>query len=81
VSDQCPFENEIETVLLEARNATPALSIASANSTPTTPVDLSKPRTADSDGVKISNSGDRTRDTCTKLIYDALASDSGARKC
>jgi len=70
----------------EARKPTPALSTASMNSaaatptasTPSTPIDPSKPRSAQSDGVKVNQTGDRTRDTCTKLIYDALASDSGS---
>jgi len=35
-------------------------------------------RTAKSDGVKIDTTGDKTRDKCAELIYDALASDSGA---
>lgn len=55
-------------------------SVASTPGTPSTPtaakVEL---RTAKSDGVK-GNTGDSTRDKCTELIYDALASDSGARK-
>jgi len=70
----------------EARKPTPALSTASAKSTsvtpvastPSTPIDLSKPRSAASDGVKVEHTKDRTRDTCAKLIYDALASDSGS---
>lgn len=36
-------------------------------------------RTAKSDGVKISVTSDKTRDKCIEIIYDALASDSGAR--
>jgi len=35
-------------------------------------------RTAKTDGVKIEVTGDKTRDKCVELIYDALASDSGA---
>jgi len=35
-------------------------------------------RTAKSDGVKIDVSGDKTRVKCVEIIYDALASDSGA---
>jgi len=75
-----------DQVKSEARKATPTLSTKSSNSAgatpsvsaPSTPIDTSKPRTADSDGVKVNKTGERTRDTCTKLIYDALASDSGA---
>jgi transcription elongation factor S-II len=37
-------------------------------------------RTAKTDGVKIEVTGDKTRDKCVELIYDALASDSGARE-
>lgn len=55
-------------------------SVASTPGTPSTPtaakVEL---RTAKGDGVK-GSTGDSTRDKCTELIYDALASDSGARK-
>ena len=36
-------------------------------------------RTAKSDGVKTNITGDKTRDKCIEIIYDALASDSGAR--
>jgi transcription elongation factor S-II len=35
-------------------------------------------RTAKSDGVKIDVLGDKTRDKCMELIYDALALDSGS---
>ncbi|EPS96952.1 hypothetical protein FOMPIDRAFT_1025179 [Fomitopsis schrenkii] len=35
-------------------------------------------RTSKSDGVKINVTGDKTRDKCIEIIYDALASDSGA---
>lgn len=38
----------------------------------------SEVRTAKSDGVKISVSGDITRDKCIELIYDGLACDSAA---
>lgn len=37
-------------------------------------------RTAKSDGVNLDVTDDKTRDKCIELIYDALASDSGARK-
>ena len=36
-------------------------------------------RTSKTDGVKINVTGDKTRDKCIEIIYDALASDSGAR--
>lgn len=36
-------------------------------------------RTAKSDGIQTEFTGDKTRDKCMELIYDALASDSGAR--
>lgn len=54
--------------------------MASTPGTPSTPtaskIEL---RTAKGDGVKV-RTGDSTRDKCAELIYDALASDSGARK-
>ncbi|KAF9074265.1 hypothetical protein BDP27DRAFT_1381402 [Rhodocollybia butyracea] len=49
----------------------------SNGTTVTTPTSSQIKRTAKSDGVKISV-GDGTRDRCAELIYDALASDSGA---
>ncbi len=36
-------------------------------------------RSAKSDGVKVEYTGDKTRDKCAELIYDALVFDSGAR--
>jgi transcription elongation factor S-II len=57
-------------------------SVASNSGTPVTPTGASAKlaaRTAKSDGVK-GGVGDATRDKCVELIYDALASDSGARK-
>lgn len=45
------------------------------------PPKASGPRTAKSDGVNFPSLGDKTRDTCRVLIYDALAIDSGARVC
>ena len=50
--------------------------------TPTAIVSGAKPtdnRSAKSDGVKIDFTGDKTRDKCAELIYDALVFDSGAR--
>jgi hypothetical protein len=46
-----------------------------------TPAAAAKPtvRTAKSDGVKMDILGDKTRDKCMELIYDALALDSGYR--
>lgn len=35
-------------------------------------------RSAKSDGIKVEYTGDKTRDKCTELIYDALVFDSGA---
>ena len=52
--------------------------------TPVTPTtSAAKPatlRTAKLDGVTINFTGDKTRDKCAELLYDALASDSGARE-
>ncbi|KAL4254159.1 Transcription elongation factor [Abortiporus biennis] len=55
-----------------ARSSTPATPTMSASSS------KGDVRTAKSDGVKINFTGDNTRDKCAELIYDALASDSGA---
>lgn len=35
-------------------------------------------RSAKSDGIKVEYTGDKTRDKCAELIYDALVFDSGA---
>ncbi|KIJ62469.1 hypothetical protein HYDPIDRAFT_30430 [Hydnomerulius pinastri MD-312] len=53
---------------------------ASVTPVPTTPAINGKPnvRTAKGDGIKISATGDNTRDRCAELIYDGLACDSGA---
>ncbi|KAF8736230.1 hypothetical protein AX14_000669 [Amanita brunnescens Koide BX004] len=52
-------------------------SASASSGTPATPTTTSTSRTAKSDGVK-GKTGDATRDKCMELIYDALASDSGA---
>lgn len=54
-------------------------------STSVTPIPAATPngkpevRSAKLDGVKISTTGDNTRDRCAELIYDGLAYDSPAR--
>lgn len=48
--------------------------------TPVTPTPKPEVRRATTDGVSIAVTGDPTRDKCVELIYDALASDSGARE-
>lgn len=50
--------------------------------TPTSPTARNGPavqRSAKVDNVVFPGLGDKTRDTCRSLIYDALALDSGAR--
>ncbi|KAG9096847.1 RNA polymerase II elongation factor [Ceratobasidium sp. 370] len=64
------------------------LSVSTAPSAPAqpprptpTPVTLSDPnavRTAKTDAVKIESKGDKARDKCLELLYDAMAMDSGA---
>jgi transcription elongation factor S-II len=53
-------------------------SITPTPATPSSANDTPKVRTAQSDGVKVDLTGDKTRDKCMQLIYDALAHDSGA---
>ncbi|KAF9221199.1 transcription elongation factor [Gyrodon lividus] len=55
-------------------------SSTSVTPAPTPPSANGKPdvRTAKGDGVKISATGNITRDRCAELIYDGLACDSGA---
>ncbi|KAF8756507.1 Transcription elongation factor [Rhizoctonia solani] len=42
------------------------------------PLDCYTVRTVKNDAVKIESKGDKTRDKCMELLYDAMASDSGA---
>jgi transcription elongation factor S-II len=67
--------------LLTTQTARKSSLAASNPPTPTTETSLkTEARTAQSDGVKINRTGDKTRDKCMELIYDALAGESGARK-
>ncbi|KAJ8497065.1 hypothetical protein ONZ51_g749 [Trametes cubensis] len=72
-----------------AKKSVSAPSASSAAATPTTPVTptvsasgsgskMNETRSAKSDGIKIEYTGDKTRDKCAELIYDALVFDSGA---
>jgi transcription elongation factor S-II len=56
-----------------------SMSAASTPATPTATVGKQDTRTAKSDAIK-GGTSDPTRDKCIELIYDALASDSSARK-
>lgn len=61
----------------------PVRKSSSASVTQAPPVNITKidtTRTAKSDNVNISLTGDGTRDKCMELIYNALASDSNARE-
>ncbi|KZS95290.1 transcription elongation factor [Sistotremastrum niveocremeum HHB9708] len=62
--------------------SSPANGTKSSSTTPKTecesPSPDTKPRSAAADGVVFNHIGDRTRDKCCELVYDALASDSGA---
>jgi len=53
---------------------------AATTSTPSTPSGTHSDvtRTVKTDAVKIESKGDKTRDKCVELLYDAMASDSGA---
>ncbi|KAG8740232.1 RNA polymerase II elongation factor [Ceratobasidium sp. 414] len=46
--------------------------------TPVTPSDPNVIRTVKTDAVKIESKGDKARDKCLELLYDAMAMDSGA---
>ena len=48
-------------------------------STPSPATPKVEARTAKGDGVSANWTGDKTRDRCVELLYDALAVDSGAR--
>ncbi|KAN0118945.1 Transcription factor S-II (TFIIS), central domain containing protein [Russula decolorans] len=62
-----------------AKSSAPAPRKASTVSVPgsTAGASNSGARTAKSDGVSTSITGDRTRDKCTEMLYDALALESG----
>ncbi|KAL0574546.1 transcription elongation factor TFIIS [Marasmius crinis-equi] len=64
-----------------SKSKEPALK-STASTTPITPTaSTTKPavaRTHKTDGITINFTGDKTRDKCAELVYDALASDSGA---
>ncbi|KAL1943598.1 hypothetical protein VTO73DRAFT_4043 [Trametes versicolor] len=69
-----------------AKKSVSAGSNAATPSTPVTPTastsgsgsKLNETRSAKTDGVKIEYTGDKTRDKCAELMYDALVFDSGA---
>lgn len=63
--------------LARKTSMTPSPATPNPNGTSSSSV---KDRTAVSDGIKLDPTGDKTRDKCMQLIYDALASDSGARE-
>jgi hypothetical protein len=54
-------------------------SAAISPSTPTAANSNSGARTAKNDGVSTSITGDKTRDKCIEILYDALALESGFR--
>ena len=64
----------------------PAISTATSSKINSVPPSASSPiipkvetRTAKGDGVNANWTGDKTRDRCIELLYDALALESGAR--
>ncbi|KAK1232868.1 transcription elongation factor TFIIS [Marasmius sp. AFHP31] len=65
-----------------ASKAKEPVAKSTSATTPVTPTaSAAKPtalRSAKVDGVTINFTGDKTRDKCAELLYDALASDSGA---
>ncbi|QRV81404.1 transcription elongation factor S-II [Ceratobasidium sp. AG-Ba] len=73
-----PLEPPPRKLSVTTSSAVPA---AKAPQTPVTPVVSSDPnavRTVKTDAVKISSKGDKVRDKCLELLYDAMAMDSGA---
>lgn len=69
-----------------APTATPITAASMSVASPTTPgggagagpLSASAVRSVKTDNVKISSVGDKVRDKCIEMVYDALASDSGA---
>lgn len=73
------WKNEVELAKAGAKAPVRKASTASTPAMTTTANNTKiESRTAKGDGVKIDLIGDKTRDKCMELIYDALASDSGA---
>ena len=61
-------------------SAAASKSASGSPAIPSPPVIKAELRTAKGDGISTVWTGDKTRDKCVELFYDALASDSGARK-
>ncbi|EPQ53091.1 transcription elongation factor [Gloeophyllum trabeum ATCC 11539] len=57
---------------------TPATPITPTAQSPSARKSPLAERTAKSDGIRVEVTGDKTRDKCIEIIYDALAIDSGA---
>jgi len=84
------WKNEVEQAKAAAGGAgkpvvgvnTAVRKASVASNGPATPKTPSGPssnvRTMKSDGVPSGSTGDKTRDKCIELVYDAIASDSGA---
>ncbi|KAF5331975.1 hypothetical protein D9611_008828 [Ephemerocybe angulata] len=73
-----PKPSAINTSVATAASGSTSKAGGGGGATPATPGGSGPPRTAKSDGVS-GNVGDKVRDKCMELIYDALASDSTAR--
>lgn len=72
-----PKPSAINTSVATAASGSTSKAGGGGGATPATPGGSGPPRTAKSDGVS-GNVGDKVRDKCMELIYDALASDSTA---
>lgn len=78
-------QHPIFAILGDSTALLPPARKPSMTPTPATPTSAnsskgSKERSAQTDGVDVDLTGDKTRDKCVELIYNALASDSGARE-
>jgi len=62
------------------RTGAAAAIAALSPTTATSATSNGPPRTFKTDGITFSTTGDKTRDKCTEMVYDALAWDSGARE-
>jgi transcription elongation factor S-II len=72
------WKNEVEKAKSQGTSSN---KTAHAHKAPGEPTTAQKDnRTAKGDGVNIHLTGDKTRDRCIEIVYDALASDSGARE-
>ncbi|KAI0668258.1 transcription elongation factor [Trametes maxima] len=71
-------KKSVHTASTKSTTATPSTPVTPTASASGAGSKLNETRSAKSDGIKVDYTGDKTRDKCAELIYDALVFDSGA---